>query len=226
MLTRIFRFFIIFATLFSSSVYADSLEEMVSNLIIERLGGDASEIELNFDNKSKSLLPNLKNQGIKSVRLTYYEPNYSSFRVSVTAKSDQMYDLFGRYKAYLNVPTMARGVAVGTIITEADIVLLKTLYSRVKSGYLTSLGDILGMQARRRLAGGAFIRKNDVVKPQIVRQGDNVSLIYDQGNIKLRTTGIAQGNGGVGDNIKIKNETTGTIVHGVIKGKNLVEVGG
>lgn len=225
MFVRKLKFFILIATLFSSSVFAESLEEMVSNLIIERMGSEISELELNFDSKSKSLIDNIKNQGVKSVRLTYFEANYSSFRVSVTVKTDQMYDLFGRYKAYLDIPSTARGVAAGTIITEADIVSVKTLYSRVKSGYVISLGDIVGMQVKRRLAGGAYIRKNDIVKPQVVRQNDSVSMIYHQGNIKLRTSGVAQSNGAVGDSIKVKNDTTGTVVQAVIKGKNLVEVG-
>lgn len=226
MLSRGLKFFIIIAIFFSGSVYADSLEEMVTNLIVERLGEDIVDLEINFDNKSKVQIPALKNKGVKSVRLTYYEPNYSSFRVSVTAKNDEMFDFFGRYKAFMEVPVLAKSITAGTIITESDIMSIKTPYSRVKSGYIVRVGDIVGMQAKRTLAGGAFLRKHDILKPQIVRQGDNVSMIYDQGNIKLRTNGIAQQPGAIGDSVKVKNETTGVIVHGIVKGKNLIEVKG
>lgn len=224
MLHKFLKFFILVAS-FSSCAFGESLEEMVSNLIIEKIGPEITEVDLSFDNKSKSQIPNIREIGVKAVRMSYFEPQYSSFRVNVTTKNDQIYDIFGRYKAYLDVPVMSKGIMVGAIITEADLISVKTPFSKVRSGYVTSLGEIVGMQARRRLAGGALIRKSDILKPQVVRQGDNVSIIYDKGNIKLRTNGIAQGAGAIGDNIKIKNESTGTMVHGVIKGKNLVEVG-
>jgi flagella basal body P-ring formation protein FlgA len=226
MLVRGLKFFIIIAALCSGPTYADSLNEMVTNLIIEKLGDDVVELELSFDNKSKAQIPNINNKDVKSVGLTYYDPSYSSFRVSVTAKDDQMFDLFGRYKAFVHVPVLSKGISAGTIITESDIMPIKTLYSRVKSGYVIRVGDIVGMQAKRTLAGGSFIKRNDILKPQVVRKGDNVSMIYDHGNIKLRTNGIADQSGAIGDNIKVKNEATGTMVHGIVKGKNLVEVGG
>lgn len=225
MLSRALKLFALII-ICSKAAYGKPLEEMVSNLIIEKLGPEIIEVDLNFDNKSKAHIPSIRDIGVKSVRLSYFDPQYSSFRINVTSKNDQIYDLFGRYKAYLDVPVMSKGVTLGSIITESDIMSVKTPYSRVKSGYVTSLGDIVGMQARRRLAGGALIRKSDILKPQVVRQGDNVAITYDKGNIKLRTNGIAQGAGAVGDNIKVKNESTGTVVHGIVKGKNLVEVGG
>jgi flagella basal body P-ring formation protein FlgA len=82
------------------------------------------------------------------------------------------------------------------------------------------------MQVKRPIASGHMIRQSDIVKPQVVRQGDGVEMVYSSGNIKLRTNGIASGSGAIGDTIRVKNESTGTIVSGVIKSKNLVEVGG
>lgn len=223
MISRIFLIIILLLKPSISSAY--QLDQMVSDLIIEKLAMGISELEINYDNKSKSQIPTLKEKGVKSVRLTYFEPNYSSFRINVTARDDQMFDIFGRYRAFMDVPVLSKGIASGTIITEADIVSVKTPYSKVKSGYMTSLGDIVGLQARRNLAGGSYIRKNDIVKPQIIKNGDDVSIIYDQGNIKLRTNGTAQQSGAMGDNIKVKNATTSTVVNGIVKGKNLVEVG-
>lgn len=219
------KFLVFIFLLLPHHIFADSLEKMISNLLIDKLGGGVLELELSFDNKSKILLPDVKNIGAKNVSLTYFAPSYSSFRVSVTAKNDKLFDLFGRYKAYINVPIMAKSVSVGTIITETDIISVKSPLSRVKNGYVTSVDDIVGMQARRSLANGALVRNSDVIKPQIVRQGDSVSILYDKGNIKLRTNGIAMQGGAMNDNIKVKNESTGTVIHAIVKEKNLVEVG-
>jgi len=204
---------------------ASSLNEMISGLVIDKIGSDVSEVELTFDQKSKNLLNDIKLRGIKNVNLTYFEPTYSSFRVSVTAEDDKLFDLFGRYKAFIDVPVLTKTISSGSIITASDIVSVKTPYARIKNGYATSLGEILGMQVRRAISGGSYIRKGDILKPQIIKQGDNVSMMYNQGNIKLRTNGVAAQSGAMGDNIKVKNDNTGIVVHGIIKGKNLVEVG-
>lgn len=210
---------------YSNIVIAKSVENMVGDLLIEKLGSDVSEVELSFDTKSKALLPNIRGHEIKNVQLTYFTPNYSSFRAAITLANDQLYDLFGRYTAYSEVPVTSRSLRSGQVITESDVIIVKTPHSRLKGGYVMSIGDIVGMQLKRALSNNVLIRHQDVIKPQIVNKGDNVSIIYTKSNIKLRTTGIANQSGALGDNIKVKNESTGTIVHGIVRTKNLVEVG-
>jgi flagella basal body P-ring formation protein FlgA len=206
-------------------VFAASIEDMISNLLIEKLGPSISEVELSFDTKSKALLPNVRGNKIQNIQLTYFAPNYSSFKVTITLENDQLYDLFGRYSAFSEVPVTTKNLRSGWVITEADVIPVKTPFSRLKGGYVTSIGDIVGMQLKRSLSTGVLIKHQDVIKPQVISKGDNVSIVYSKSNIKLRTKGVAMQSGALGDNIKIKNESTGTVVHGTVRTKNLVEVG-
>jgi flagella basal body P-ring formation protein FlgA len=198
---------------------------MIANLISDKLG-NISDIELSFDHKAKILLPRIKDKNVKNVQLIYFAPNFSSFRVNVTMENEEIFDLFGRYNAYLEVPVATKTMAIGTILTESEVTTIRSPASKVSPGYTTSLSEIIGMQVKRPIASGHMIRQSDIVKPQVVRQGDGVEMVYSSGNIKLRTNGIASGSGAIGDTIRVKNESTGTIVSGVIKSKNLVEVGG
>lgn len=219
------KIILLFFLSFSYGAFASKPEVMINNLLIEKLGNNISEIEINFDAKSKAILPKIKQSQIKNVQLTYFAPNYSSFKVSITLQDDQLYDLFGRYNAYSEVPVTAHNLRSGRVITESDVILVKTPFSRLKGGYVASIGDIVGMQLKRSLSTGVLIKFQDIIKPQIVNQGDNVSITYNKQNIKLRANGIATQSGALGDSIKVKNESTGMIVHGIVKGKNLVEVG-
>lgn len=219
------RILLILVLSISNAAFASGIQNMISDLLIDKLGGNVSEVELSFDTKSKALLPNIKGDIIKNIQLTYFAPNYSSFKVTVTLEDDKLYDLFGRYSAFSEVPVTARNLRSGVVITESDVISVKTPISRLKGGYVTSIGDIVGMQLRRSLSNGVLIKEQDITKPQIISKGDNVSIVYNKSNIKLRTKGISTQSGALGDSIKVKNESTGTIVHGIVRAKNLVEVG-
>ena len=220
------RFFLILCLVSNAPAFGDNLENMISNLITDKLGENISNIELSLDYKSQIIFSKIKDQNIKNVQLTYFAPNLSSFRVIVTAENEESFDLFGRYNAYIDTPITTKTLAAGTIITESEVSSIRSLASKIRSGYISSMNELIGMQVKRTLAPGVLVRRTDVVKPQVVRQGDNVEMIYVSGNIKLRTNGIALQSGAVGDTVRVKNETTNTVVYGEIKAKNLVEVGG
>lgn len=221
------RFFITVIILgLSLKASANNLEEMIGDLIIEKLGSQVTEIELKFDSKIKLQEAISYGNQIKTVQLVYFAPNYSTFRVGVTSNQDTSVELSGRYLAYIATPVTIRNIAQGSIITNSDVNTTRTPLSKMKGGYIDSIEQVIGMQARRNISTGVLIRSSDLSKPTLIRQNDAVSIMYNSNNIKLRTVGIALESGAIGDNIKVKNESTGIIVHGTVKGKNLVEVSG
>ena len=223
MIHRLFISLILF--FLATNACASNLEEMIKDLLIEKLPTQVTDIELKYDSKTKFLEATAFKDEIKNVQLLYFAPNYSTFRVSITSNSNMTLELGGRYNAYIEVPITVRGISQGAIITDSDINTSRTQLSKMRGGYLESVEQVVGMQARRNLGTGVLIRNSDLVKPTLIRQNDTVSIIYSQNNIKLRTSGIALQSGAAGDNIKVKNESTKIVVHGTVKGKNLVEVG-
>jgi len=220
------RFLISFVIFFFAIIaHASDLEGMIKDLLLEKLPPQVTDLELKFDSKTKFLEAAAYRDQIKNVQLLYFAPNYSTFRVSVTSNNDNTLELAGRYSAFIQVPITVRGIVQGGTITDSDISTTRTPLSKMRGGYIESVEQVVGMQARRNLGTGVLIRNSDVVKPTLIRQNDTVSIIYSQSNIKLRTSGIALQSGAVGDNIKVKNESTGIVVHGSVVGKNLVEVG-
>ena len=210
---------------FAINTHASDLEGIIKDLLIEKLPSQVTDIELKFDSKTRLFEAESYKDQIKNVQLLYFAPNYSTFRVSVTSNSDNTLELAGRYTAYVEIPVTVHGIAQGSMITDSDLSTTRILLSKMKGGYIESIDQVVGMQARRNISNGVLIRNSDIVKPTLIRQNDTVSIIYSQNNIKLRTIGVALQSGAVGDNIKVKNESTGIIVHGTVKGKNLVEVG-
>lgn len=220
------RFLISFLVVlcFSLNANANNLDGMIKDLILEKLGPQVTDIELKFDSNLKLHEAHSYKDQIKNVQLLYFAPNYATFKVTVTSNNDNSLELAGRYVAYIEVPVTVRTIVQGGVITEADVSTTRTPLAKMKGGYIEAIDQVVGMQARRNIGNGVLIRNSDLVKPTLIRQNDSVSIIYNQSNIKLRTMGIALQSGAIGDNIKVKNESTGIIVHGFVKGKNLVEI--
>ena len=210
----------------SSIAFGNGVEDTVASLISQKLEPYATEVELKFDSKQKfNELQKLDQKEINNVQLVNFSPAGSTFVVSVTLASGQMHELQGKYIAYTNLPVAARNLTSGTLISESDISEIKVKLSSVSANYAMSVSDVVGMQVKRILPAGAFIRKSELVKPLLVKNNDSVTLIYKSNNIKLTTSGNALESGAIGDVIKVKNSSTGVVVYGKVKAKNIVEVG-
>lgn len=223
MIKLVLNLFIIL--IIACDAHAKSIHHMTKELIIEKLSPEVSELEIRFDPKIAHKSINVFDEAVENVQLKSFSPQYSSFTIIATLTSHNVVEISGRYTAYVDLPITTRIIGMGNIINPSDITSTRVPYSKLKAGYATSLSDVIGMQARRSIGNGTLIRNSDLVKPTLIRQNDIVSIIYNQNNIKLRTVGIAMESGAVGDSIKVKNENSNIIVHAIVVGKNLVEVG-
>lgn len=211
----------------SLAAYAGNLEDKIQDLIMTKIDNSVAAVQINFDNRSKSIVDKIDNKEVQNIQLAYFAPNYSSFKVHVVLEeSGQSYDLVGRYNAYVDMPMTAKGIVAGSIINDSDITTSRVSLSRSNSGFVTSVEGVIGMQAKRSIIAASLIRPSDLMKQQVIHQGDNVSIVYHRGNIKLRTNGVSMQHGAIGDTIRVRNESTGTTISGTVKARNMVEVGG
>lgn len=71
---------------------------------------------------------------------------------------------------------------------------------------------------------GEVLFKNVLKQEVAVRFGDPVHVQVNTTDLSVATDGIAQGQGSIGDAVKVKVKTSGKLVSGQIKEKNLVEI--
>jgi flagella basal body P-ring formation protein FlgA len=69
------------------------------------------------------------------------------------------------------------------------------------------------------------VRRADLVKPDIIRRDDSVTLVYAAPGIMLTTRGKAMESGGEGDIIRVLNAQTNRTLQGVVTGPGLVDIG-
>lgn len=83
-------------------------------------------------------------------------------------------------------------------------------------GALSTLADVVGMEARVALYANRPIRPGDVGFPAVVERNQVIPLIYAAGGLHIMTEGRALDRAGPGDAIRVMNLSSRTTVTAVI----------
>jgi len=112
----------------------------------------------------------------------------------------------------VEVVALVAPVGAGEIIGELD--LEPILVSATAARNALDFEELVGKEARRRLDAGKPLKRYDVIEPQLVRKGDQVSLLVARGPMTISATGKAMGNAAKGDTVRVQNTSSYAVVEG------------
>jgi len=218
--------FCIFAFLGNSNALASDnlVDETIGSLIAEKMGNDKLSIEIKYDSTSAISSVKTKSQKILSIKLDQFTGRNFSALVQYNNNKEDL--ISGTYVAFALVPVASRYIKQGEIIQTNDLSFTRIRLDNVRSDFAIDLDNVVGYQSNKQIASGSVIKTSDLTRPLVLKINDPVNITYSSGAISLKTSGIALGSGAIGDTIKVKNTTTGTILLGQIVNKNTVKVGG
>ncbi|MES2269507.1 MAG: flagellar basal body P-ring formation chaperone FlgA [Pseudomonadota bacterium] len=113
-------------------------------------------------------------------------------------------------------------VAKGDLLTAADFVTQDVPAVQARSA--PRLKDLVGMEAARALPPGALLRMSDVIRPQLVRRGEPVTIALRNGGLSITTAGRALGSGAAGDFVRVVSLSTNRTLDGVVESTGLVRI--
>ena len=118
-------------------------------------------------------------------------------------------------------------IARGTTIGEADL-SYATAANDVMNGTVTTMNDIVGMQARRTLRAGETLRLEDLRHPVVVTKGSTVTMTFEAPGLVLTASGRAMSEGGMGDTVTVQNPASYRQISAIVIGPGQVraQVGG
>lgn len=119
-------------------------------------------------------------------------------------------------------PVLDHPVAKGDLLTAGDFVTQDV--PAVQARALPRLKDIVGMEAARALQAGTMVRTSDVIRPQLVRRGEPVTIALRDGGLSITTAGRALGNGAAGEFVRIVSLSTNRTLDGVVEATGMVRV--
>ncbi|MDP5280355.1 flagellar basal body P-ring formation chaperone FlgA [Sphingomonas sp. DG1-23] len=84
--------------------------------------------------------------------------------------------------------------------------------------------DAVGMEAARNLTAGMIVRRSDLMKPQLVRRGEPVTIRIVSGALVITSSGRALNGGGQGEMVRVVTNTTNRTLDGTIEGSGTVRI--
>lgn len=143
----------------------------------------------------------------------------------ITANGARKLVLTGTAREMTSVLTLAQPLDKGQLIKPEDLTVLRLPRARVPARSLTDAEDVAGLAARTNLRPGRPLSRGDFERPQLIARGDQVTLVYEVGAMRLTTKGQAMASGAAGDLIDIMNIQSRRTVTGTVMGRGQVRVG-
>jgi len=129
----------------------------------------------------------------------------------------------GAARGNVEVLTYAHSLAAGEIVQPQDLVWAKAAGAPADAP--RDADQLIGLAVKRPLRTGAVAALRDVTAPQVVKAGDLVTVLYEEGGISLALQGKALAAGAIGEPLAVQNTNSKKTIQAVITGPDQAAVG-
>lgn len=151
--------------------------------------------------------------------------NSSSFSIFFTVDGAPAGNciISGRLEVVAEVPTAVTTLHRGELITEAHVTMERQVLAKPDRPTLDK-EDLIGMQMTRTVNAGRVIEEDHISVPPIVQEGEMVKIYGRKGGLFISTSGIARDDGGLGEQIRVRNIASNKLIHCRVDGPGMVSV--
>jgi len=155
-----------------------------------------------------------------------HEQKYGPVIVGVRCNGPKPWTLYvpATVNSYSEVMALARPLGRGTIIKRGDLQPVRENLARLPYGYFTDPKNVVGMELRRPMGLGAILTPSALAEPQLVKRGDDVTLIAEGNGVQVTIKAQAMDDGAKGDQIRVKNLSSERIVDAQVAGHDFVKI--
>lgn len=115
-------------------------------------------------------------------------------------------------------------ISRGTVLDKSMLESRQVTINEQRSNSYQDLQHMLGMEARRNINAGVPLTPQLLVAPDAVSRGDRVIISAGNATFAIETRGEALHSGKVGDQISVKNESSGRRIRGRIVAPGRVSI--
>src|SRR5471030_1787627 len=127
-------------------------------------------------------------------------------------------------KLFRDVVVVTRPLKRTGIIGFEDVALRERDISLINQGYLTSLDQALGQKLTRPMVTDQVITLVHLEQAEVVRKGDQVVISASSGGLNVKMPGEALSNGGMSEQIRVKNLNSNRVIKARVTAPGQVEV--
>lgn len=165
--------------------------------------------------------------GLEVVALQTTKPGHIGVDYKSIAGSDEVrFQMKAIADEWRMMPVAVRPMIRGSIVSAGDVQLTRMNGTSMSRDSLEQLVDIVGRSLTKDVGQGEMFKASSVVIPPVVNAGSRVTIVFRQNRLEVTATGTALENGGLGQDIRIRNDSSKKIVMGRVVEPGLVMVGG
>lgn len=123
-----------------------------------------------------------------------------------------------------DVVVSRRPLTRGQVLSANDLMLSEADVSRLHKAYFTDLNDVIGLRSKRAIGAGKTLHAGILKREKLVRRGKTVAIVANVSGLQVSMRGKAMGDGSQGDQVRVKNLSSGRIISGTVAGNGLVRV--
>ncbi|MBA1242103.1 flagellar basal body P-ring formation chaperone FlgA [Pseudomonas japonica] len=127
-------------------------------------------------------------------------------------------------KLYREVVVATRPLKRDTVIADGDVALKERDVGQLNQGFLPSLDQAIGQRVVRPTVMDQVIAPVQIEQPEVIRKGDQVVITARAGTLAVRMPGEALSNGGMNEQIRVRNLNSQRVVKARVTGPAQVEV--
>ncbi len=132
--------------------------------------------------------------------------------------------LSGRIQVFGKVFVALQPIARGTTISKKQIKLVEHELSKLPYGYYQDSGIVSGMIAKRTIPTSSVVTPHMVAAPKLVRRGERVTLVAENGTLKVRMTGKALSDGISGELVRVRADRSNRVIDGTVLSSGVIKV--
>lgn len=143
--------------------------------------------------------------------------------VQMNCPGPKPWNLYVQVKIKRMMPMVVakNNLAPGTLLSQSNVSVIMKDASQIRGRTLTKPNTLYGARSSRYISAGQAVTLRQVC---LVCKGDSVTVIAKIKGLQVKTSGIAQQNGSLGDNIAILNRRSSKRIEARVVAVNRVEI--
>ena len=127
-------------------------------------------------------------------------------------------------RLFREIVTTSRPLRRADIVEPGDVVMRERDTGQVTQGYLTTLDQAIGQRLTRPMVADQVITLVNLEQTEVIRKGDQVVITARSGTLSVRMPGEALSNGGMSEQIRVKNLNSKRVIKAQVTAPGQVEV--
>jgi flagella basal body P-ring formation protein FlgA len=212
----------------SRTISAAEIKDRVLHSIARQYNfADPRDLMLIFDHEVKNL--QLEPTSTADLKISHlaYDPRTRRFDVTIEIPGAsivrrQVLRYGGSVIETAEGIVLARPVAQGEVIKPSDVTQQRRPKSEIANNVVTDLNQVVGFAARRALRSGQPVQRADLVKAEVIKRNETVTIVFEVPGIFLTVRGKALEAGAQGDVINVENIQSKRSVQATVVGPGRV----